>query len=141
MMKRAKAWVVGTVVVAMGTYWAVMAYAGPTETAYRFVELSRGSVESTVAATGAVQATETVEVGTQVSGQIAEIFVDFNDRVERGQLLARIDPVLGSLGNRDREGRRPTGQERHDDHANGNHGEDCRGERRPSSGSTLSPCR
>ena len=45
-------------------------------------------------ATGVVQATETVEVGTQVSGQIAEIYVDFNDRVSAGDLIARIDPTI-----------------------------------------------
>lgn len=53
-----------------------------------------GDVESTVTATGNVQATETVEVGTQVSGQIAQLYVDFNDRVAEGELLARIDPTI-----------------------------------------------
>lgn len=61
---------------------------------YRFVEITRGDIESVVSSTGTLQATETVEVGTQVSGQIAEIHVDFNDRVEKGQLIARIDPTL-----------------------------------------------
>jgi len=61
---------------------------------YRFVEITRGDIESVVSSTGTLQATETVEVGTQVSGQIAEIHVDFNDRVEKGQLIARIDPRL-----------------------------------------------
>jgi len=61
---------------------------------YRFVEITRGDIESVVSTTGTLQATETVEVGTQVSGQIAEIHVDFNDRVEKGQLIARIDPTL-----------------------------------------------
>ena len=61
---------------------------------YRFVEITRGDIESCVSSTGTLQATETVEVGTQVSGQIAEIHVDFNDRVEKGQLIARIDPTL-----------------------------------------------
>ncbi|MFO7261589.1 MAG: efflux RND transporter periplasmic adaptor subunit [bacterium] len=61
---------------------------------YRFVEITRGDIEAVVTSTGTLQATETVEVGTQVSGQIAEIHVDFNDRVEKGQLIARIDPRL-----------------------------------------------
>src|SRR5690606_16942854 len=67
---------------------------GRAEGGYRFVEITRGDVESTVSSTGTLQATETVEVGTQVSGQIAEIHVDFNARVEKGQLIARIDPTL-----------------------------------------------
>jgi HlyD family secretion protein len=54
----------------------------------------RGDLESTVSATGALSAVTTVQVGTQVSGQVAQIYVDFNDRVKKGQLLARIDPTL-----------------------------------------------
>lgn len=61
---------------------------------YRFASVDSGSVRSTVSATGALSAVQTVEVGTQVSGQIAELHADFNDRVKKGQLLARIDPKL-----------------------------------------------
>ena len=62
--------------------------------AYRFATVERGSVQSAVSATGALSAVRTVQVGTQVSGQISGIYVDFNDRVRKGQLLARIDPTL-----------------------------------------------
>jgi HlyD family secretion protein len=82
------------IAVGAGVSWAIIAYADQAETAYRFVDITRADIESTVAATGTVQATETVEVGTQVSGQIAEILVDFNDKVQKGQLLARIDPTI-----------------------------------------------
>lgn len=61
---------------------------------YRFVTVGRGDVESTVSATGALNAVSTVQVGTQVSGQVAEIHADFNSQVKKGQLLARIDPTL-----------------------------------------------
>jgi HlyD family secretion protein len=61
---------------------------------YRLAEVERGMVEQVVASTGTLQATQTVEVGTQVSGQLSEIYVDFNDMVEKGDLLARIDPSL-----------------------------------------------
>jgi HlyD family secretion protein len=61
---------------------------------YRFTTVERGNVESTVSATGTLGAVRTVAVGTQVSGQIAELLVDFNDTVKKGQLLARIDPTL-----------------------------------------------
>jgi HlyD family secretion protein len=44
-----------------------------------------------VSATGTINPIETVLVGTQVSGEITEVFVDFNDQVKRGQLLARMD--------------------------------------------------
>jgi HlyD family secretion protein len=63
-------------------------------TTYRFVPVEKGSVESTVSATGKLNAVRTVQVGTQVSGQVAELLVDFNDTVKKGQLLARIDPTL-----------------------------------------------
>jgi len=63
-------------------------------TSYRFVNVERGDIKSTVSATGKLSAVKTVSVGTQVSGQVSELLVDFNDRVKKGQLLARIDPTL-----------------------------------------------
>jgi HlyD family secretion protein len=61
---------------------------------YRLAKVARADVQSTVSATGTLDALTTVTVGTQVSGQVAELYVDFNDRVKKGQLLARIDPTL-----------------------------------------------
>jgi HlyD family secretion protein len=67
---------------------------GSASTAYRFVAITRGSIESAVSATGALSAVKTVQVGTQVSGQIAELDADFNDHVHKGQLVAKLDPTL-----------------------------------------------
>lgn len=61
---------------------------------YRFVTVERRDLESGVAATGTLDAVTTVQVGTQVSGIVSEILVDYNDRVEAGQVIARIDPTL-----------------------------------------------
>ena len=61
---------------------------------YRIATIERGNVKSTVSATGTLSAVQTIQVGTQVSGQIAAINVDYNARVRKGQLLARIDPTL-----------------------------------------------
>ncbi|HEX9937128.1 MAG TPA: efflux RND transporter periplasmic adaptor subunit [Longimicrobium sp.] len=61
---------------------------------FRIAAVVRGDLSSTVSATGALKAVTTVQVGTQVSGQVLEIYADFNDRVKKGQLLARIDPTL-----------------------------------------------
>jgi HlyD family secretion protein len=61
---------------------------------YRFATVERGDLESVVSATGILSAVTSVQVGTQVSGQIAAMFVDFNDHVKKGQLIARIDPTL-----------------------------------------------
>lgn len=62
--------------------------------AYRFATVERGDLEASVSATGKLDAVTAVQVGTQVSGQVAAILVDFNDRVRKGQLIARIDPTL-----------------------------------------------
>jgi HlyD family secretion protein len=62
--------------------------------AYRTAAVQRGNIESTVAATGTLGAVTTVQVGTQVSGQISAIYVDYNSKVKKGQLIARIDPTL-----------------------------------------------
>src|SRR5947208_10332860 len=63
-------------------------------TAYRFATIERGNMQSTVSATGTLNAVTTVSVGTQVSGQVSQLLVDFNDHVKKGELLARIDPTL-----------------------------------------------
>lgn len=58
---------------------------------YRTQEVTRGSITSTISATGTVKAVEMVDVGTQVSGTIDEIYVDYNSPVTKGQLLAILD--------------------------------------------------
>lgn len=65
-----------------------------TAPAYRTAAVQRGNLASTVAATGTLGAVTTVQVGTQVSGQISAIYVDFNSTVKKGELVARIDPIL-----------------------------------------------
>ena len=67
--------------------------AAPPPDKARFITaaIQRGSLEQIVTATGALQPVETVEVGSQLPGQIAQLFVDFNDRVQKGDPLARID--------------------------------------------------
>lgn len=62
--------------------------------AYRFVTVERGDIETVVSATGTLEPVTTVEVGTQVSGIINEILVDFNDTVNKGQVVARLDTTL-----------------------------------------------
>ncbi len=85
-----------TVVVAAiaGAGLWLMTKRGTDEPTYRFATVDLGSIRSTVSATGTLGAVQTVEVGTQVSGQVSELRADFNDRVKKGQLIARIDPSL-----------------------------------------------
>ena len=59
---------------------------------YRTQAVERGSLTRSVSASGSLQALVTVQVGSQVSGQIKDVFVDFNSPVRKGQLLATIDP-------------------------------------------------
>jgi HlyD family secretion protein len=80
-------------VIAAGVAGAYVRYGGrPEPTSYRTTRVERGLIVATVAATGTLSAVNTVQVGSQVSGQIKELLVDFNSPVKRGQLLARIDP-------------------------------------------------
>lgn len=59
---------------------------------YRMAKIERGSLQATVASSGAVNPVALVTVGSQVSGQIRDLLVDFNAEVKAGQLLAQIDP-------------------------------------------------
>jgi HlyD family secretion protein len=77
-----------------GTAWFYTQVDGKEVVAYRTAPITRATLKSTISATGALSAVRTVQVGTQVSGQVAKIYVDFNDKVKKGQLLARIDPTL-----------------------------------------------
>lgn len=61
------------------------------EYTFSTVRVSRGSVSKIITATGTIEALKTVEVGTQVSGEISKIYVDYNSQVKAGQLLAELD--------------------------------------------------
>ena len=56
-----------------------------------YTSLEKGNIESIVSSTGTLEAINTVEIGTQISGTIKKIYVDYNDKVEAGQLLAEMD--------------------------------------------------
>jgi HlyD family secretion protein len=56
--------------------------------------LSLGTIVDAVTATGTLEAVETVEVGTQVSGVVDDLFADFNSIVKKGQVIAKLDPLL-----------------------------------------------
>ncbi|ENU29285.1 hypothetical protein F991_02847 [Acinetobacter sp. CIP-A165] len=67
----------------------------PKETAPQYItaEVSRGDIESSVLATGVLEATKMVSVGAQVSGQVKRMYVQLGDQVKQGQLIAQIDSV------------------------------------------------
>ena len=74
-----------------GAYYTRRGEAPPQITAE---PVTRGSVVSVVAATATLEAVTTVQVGTQVSGNILALLADFNSIVKKGQVLARLDPSL-----------------------------------------------
>lgn len=85
---------VALVIAAVGAAaWFLFRPSSQAAESFRLVPVERGSVEQTVSTTGTLEPMVTVQVGTQVSGQVSEILVDFNDRVTEGQIIARIDPT------------------------------------------------
>lgn len=64
------------------------------EISYKTARLEKGTIISTVSATGNLSAVTTIQVGTQVSGTIQKLYVDYNSRVKKGQTIAEIDPSL-----------------------------------------------
>ena len=70
-------------------------FASKTEApTFQLTQLQKGTIESTVSATGACNAVVDVQVGSQVSGNIKALYADFNTRVKAGQLVALIDPEM-----------------------------------------------
>ncbi len=67
---------------------------GPKLPDYVTNKLKQGDITEKITASGIINPISTVNIGTQVSGTIAEIFVDYNSEVKKGQLLAQIDPSL-----------------------------------------------
>ena len=79
------------VALAVGVYFYTKK---PAEATYKTLKVEKGSIVSTVSATGTLAAVVTVQVGTQVSGTLAKLYVDFNSPVKKGQPIAQIDPAL-----------------------------------------------
>lgn len=93
-------WITLTIVLAGllgGGLWLALARTGGGATSkWITAAVSRGDIENTTTALGALQPRDYVDVGTQVSGQLSKIFVAIGDTVNKGQLLAEIDPTLYS---------------------------------------------
>jgi HlyD family secretion protein len=77
--------------VAIAGLVAYLKHLDPQTVTYRTVSLERGDLEITVNANGTTKPVKTVDVSSQLSGQIAELLVDFNDDVREGQPIARLD--------------------------------------------------
>ena len=94
-MKRASIIVPSSIVAAIGAGAGAYYYKrGGTEMSVNTSPVTRGDVVDTVGATGTLQAVTTVQVGSQVSGNISSLGADFNSIVKKGQVIARLDPSL-----------------------------------------------
>jgi len=83
---------IGVAVVAGGT--AYILSRPKDEVKWRMAKLDRGNITQRINATGAVSPVVQVSVGTQVSGVIQALYVDYNSIVKKGQLIAQIDPAV-----------------------------------------------
>src|SRR6476619_5315430 len=81
-------------VIGGGGFWYYRYSKKPTPPTVTTSAVTRGDIVETVGATGTLQAVTTVQVGSQVSGNISFLGADFNSLVKKGQVLARLDPSL-----------------------------------------------
>jgi HlyD family secretion protein len=72
--------------------WKVLDRDEPVQ--YTTAAVERGDIVKNISATGKLQAVVTVQVGSQVSGRISQLYADFNSLVKKGQIIARLDPSL-----------------------------------------------
>ncbi len=96
MVKKVLPWVAVVVVLGAVVYGVLRwqkSHAVP-EVEWKTAPVEKRRVTARVTASGQLQATVTVQVGAQVSGRVQTLFVDFNDTVKKGQLIAKIDPQL-----------------------------------------------
>lgn len=86
-------WLIGGIIV-IGGIWYFFIKAEDVKIRLETVKPEMGEISNSITATGTVQPVDTVAVGTQVSGIIKNLYVDFNSQVKKGQLLATLDPDL-----------------------------------------------
>jgi HlyD family secretion protein len=94
-MKRRLLWLLVVVLIAglaTGGYFYTQSIG--SRSPFRTAPVSRGPLVASVATTGTLNAVITVQVGSQVSGNIKELHADFNSQVKKGQIIARIDPDI-----------------------------------------------
>ena len=76
-----------------GAFYYFRGKGGDIEAAYRLGEVTKGPMEVLVSSTGKVHPVMIVDVGSQVSGQVSEVLVDYNSLVSKDEVIARLDPA------------------------------------------------
>src|SRR5215831_12637449 len=84
--------IAAAILIAWGCYWYATAARKPDKQSLSPVVVTKGTIEEVVTAQGKLEPKQYVDVGTQVSGQLKKIYFDIGDSVNKGQLLAEIDP-------------------------------------------------
>jgi HlyD family secretion protein len=87
-------WLILAVVVIVAGLFVILGLNRDTHTQHFTAKVERGDIHDVVEATGTINSVITVQVGSQVSGSIAKLNVDFNSRVHKGDVVALIDPAL-----------------------------------------------
>jgi HlyD family secretion protein len=91
-MKKKRSIIIGVIILAVALVLALKPFAKKeSATSFETVKVEKGNISNTVTATGTIQALKTVNVGTQVSGILQHVYVDFNYNVKQGQILAKLD--------------------------------------------------
>lgn len=93
-MKKKLIYISSAVIIIIVVLYFFVFRSSSEEIKYRTEKISKGDIVVQVRATGTVNAVKTVLVGSQVSGTIAQIYVDFNSIVKAGQIIAQIDPTF-----------------------------------------------
>ncbi|MBI5450680.1 MAG: efflux RND transporter periplasmic adaptor subunit [Gammaproteobacteria bacterium] len=86
-----KVWGIGFAAILAGGWLLLPGQQGSADVQYRLEPIQKGNLTVTVTATGVLQPMNQVDVGTEISGTVKQVAVDFNDHVKAGQLLARLD--------------------------------------------------
>ncbi len=94
MKKKTRIWLIVVAVLVVGVVLLAVLNKPKEVTVFNQEECTKGSIETTVTATGEIQPVYKVEVGTQVSGIVEKMYVDYNSEVKKGQLLAELDKSL-----------------------------------------------
>ncbi len=84
--------VIGILAAIAAGLWFWKGRQGDEAPAYRTAAIEEGDIRVSISATGTLNALSMVDVGSEVSGRLTDVLVDFNDRVSKGQIIARIDP-------------------------------------------------
>ncbi len=93
--RKGKTWGIAVLLLLLGAgaYFGTSKYRGGSPVTYTKMEVTRGDITQIVTATGTLNPVVNVQVGSQISGNIQKLFVDFNSPVKAGQVVAQIDPA------------------------------------------------